>query len=196
MLHQHNASAAALMAASPCAAPLQFQLVMKMVFISHLLGCGWFYVTLHPAEGDTTWVIEYDGGSAAEGPVGKQYLMSLYWALTTLTTVGYGDITPTSDIERQYATIALLVGAMVFAYLIGEIGGLIATFDRQAVLVEEKMDGVKEYLQWRGIPRDVTIRVKRCEPAEAADGAARAPCCLVSHHPALCVSLACHGIAC
>lgn len=125
-------------------------------------------MTVNPPEGSTTWVIEYDDGSAAEGPVGKQYLYSLYWALTTLTTVGYGDITPSTDIERQYATSALLVGAMVFAYLIGEIGGLIATFDRQAVLVEEKMDAVKEYLQWREIPRDLSIRVRRCDPTVAS----------------------------
>ena len=62
------------------------QLLVKMVFITHLLACGWFAMTMaDEAEGDSvSWVTEYDGGSAAEGPVSKQYLYSFYWALTTL----------------------------------------------------------------------------------------------------------------
>ena len=33
--------------------------------------------------------------------------------------------------------------------------------DRQAALVEEKTDSVKEYVAWRGLPRDLSIRVKK-----------------------------------
>ena len=32
----------------------------------------------------------------------------------TLTTVGYGDITPTNDAERLFALLSLLIGAVVF----------------------------------------------------------------------------------
>lgn len=75
--------------------------------------------------------------------------------------VGYGDITPTTDLERKYTTAALLLGAFVFAYILGDISAVVATLDRQASLVEEKMDSVKEYLEWRGIPKSLSLRVRR-----------------------------------
>ena len=61
-------------------------------------------------ESEETWIHVYDGGSAVDGPVSRQYLFSVYWALTTLTTVGYGDITPNTDVERWMAIFALILG--------------------------------------------------------------------------------------
>ena len=75
--------------------------------------------------------------------------------------MGYGDVTPTTDAERQYAIFALIVGSLVFGLIVGEIGSLMSALDRQAALVDERMDAVKEYLAWRQIPRDLCIRIRR-----------------------------------
>lgn len=43
----------------------------------------------------------------------------LYFAVTTLTTVGFGDFHPRSDAERAIMTVVLLSGVMVFSLLMG-----------------------------------------------------------------------------
>ena len=48
-----------------------------MLLVAHVLGCFWFFQTTLAAEGEPTWVTEYDSGSARDGPVSKQYLHSL-----------------------------------------------------------------------------------------------------------------------
>ena len=40
----------------------------------------------------------------------RRYLAALYWAMSTMTTVGYGDITPESDGERAYAMVGMVIG--------------------------------------------------------------------------------------
>ena len=48
------------------------EIFVKLGFMSHILGCGWFYMHVIRAEGEVSWVSEYDGGSALEGPLSKQ----------------------------------------------------------------------------------------------------------------------------
>ncbi len=40
---------------------------------------------------------------------------SIYWAVTTMTTVGYGDITPTTPLGRAMATIIMIMGYGIIA---------------------------------------------------------------------------------
>ena len=145
-------------------------MVIKLIFMVHMLGCFWFYVAVQAMEGgeEISWVLTYDGGRALEGcddaegcDVRRQYIYSIYWALTTLTTVGYGDIVPTNMPERLYCLFAMLMGAMMFGYMMSTIGSMVTTMDKQAALVEEKMDAVKEWMLSRNIPRPLVIRVRK-----------------------------------
>ena len=55
-------------------------------------------------------------------------------------TAGYGDITPTNDAEIAYVLVALVVGALVFGYMISNLSAIVNSLDRQAANVEEKME--------------------------------------------------------
>jgi voltage-gated potassium channel len=47
------------------------------------------------------WAVDPGIGSLRE---------SLWWAITTVTTVGYGDVVPTSDAGRLVASVLMLAG--------------------------------------------------------------------------------------
>ena len=46
--------------------------------------------------------------------------MLVYFAFTSLTTVGLGDFTPKGDIERIAITVTLLSGVLIVSFIIGE----------------------------------------------------------------------------
>jgi len=107
--------------------------------IAHLLGCFWFYTAEHASQGETdpcesglllcsgedakvvTW---WEALDISEDNKWEQYWAALYWSFTTMTTVGYGDITPKSDAERVYAIFSMIFGATIFGYIVGSIAAL------------------------------------------------------------------------
>jgi hypothetical protein len=59
-------------------------------------------------------------------PAGR-YLNSLYWAVTTMVSVGYGDLVPISIPEKVIAMVGMFVGAMVMTYFMGAMTTAIST---------------------------------------------------------------------
>jgi hyperpolarization activated cyclic nucleotide-gated potassium channel 2 len=73
-----------------------------------------------------SWLVE--GQYNDETQIAK-YVNSLYFALTTMTSCGYGDIHPTSSGERCIAMIAMLTSSGIFAFVIEEIGKIVSNYN-------------------------------------------------------------------
>ena len=54
------------------------------------------------------------------------WVESVYFTVVTLTTVGYGDLSPTTDISRIAAVIFILAGISVFGSAISILGDISA----------------------------------------------------------------------
>lgn len=56
-----------------------------------------------------------------------QSVTLLYFAFTSLATVGLGDYTPKSNVERLIIAATLLAGVLVFSYIIGDLKEVLDT---------------------------------------------------------------------
>lgn len=137
------------------------KVICGIVYLCHILGCLFFFLADNHTELEPTWLSEYDGGSGVDANVWKQYLFSVYWALTTLTTVGYGDIVPVNDTERSYALVSMITGALVFGYLLSTVSELLRNADPNRVQIQRRLDQVKHYLRWHKFTPELAARVKR-----------------------------------
>ncbi len=80
------------------------------------------------------------------------YINSLYWTLTTLTTIGYGDITPKTDPQKIFTMVIMIVGAGMYGYIIGNIANLLANIDYAKTVFTEKMERINTFLKYRNLP--------------------------------------------
>lgn len=101
--------------------------LLLIAFVTHLLGCVW--VMIAKTNSERNWVRKYTGESYEDISNGDLYIMAFYFAATTLTTVGYGDISADNRVERFFGIIMLFGGVIVYAYAAGSLSSLITNYD-------------------------------------------------------------------
>lgn len=91
---------------------------------------GWGAVMLLSATG--LYVAENGVNEAIDNP-----LDALWWGLTTMTTVGYGDVYPTTDEGRLAAAVLMILGIGLYSAITATITSFLIVGDRRTDLADQ-----------------------------------------------------------
>lgn len=123
--------------------PLKAALFITGVILGiHFISCGW--MLLNPRT-------DLD-------PV-SYYNISLYWTVTTLTTVGYGDIVPQTNLARIFTMGVMIIGVATYGVIIGNFSRMIMLADKYKEEKKEKMAGLNQFLKFYNIPTSLQKQV-------------------------------------
>jgi hypothetical protein len=116
------------------------------VTVIHLMACGWVLI----------------GASEHARPYFDQYVRAVYWCVTTIATIGYGDYTPSHDSNVQiiYTVIVMIFGVGMYGYIIGNVATLIANIDVARANYQAKMEEINDFLRTKRIPSPLQARVR------------------------------------
>ncbi|KAL5711460.1 RAC-alpha serine/threonine-protein kinase [Ranunculus cassubicifolius] len=100
------------------------KLICVTLFAVHSAGCFYYLIAASHPNPAKTWI----GASMPnfhEETLWTRYATSMYWSITTLTTVGYGDLHPTNTREMVFDIFYMLFNLGLTAYLIGNMTNLV-----------------------------------------------------------------------
>eukprot|EP00327_Prymnesium_parvum_P015527 CAMPEP_0113284138 /NCGR_PEP_ID=MMETSP0008_2-20120614/29846_1 /TAXON_ID=97485 /ORGANISM="Prymnesium parvum" /LENGTH=2782 /DNA_ID=CAMNT_0000134945 /DNA_START=151 /DNA_END=8500 /DNA_ORIENTATION=+ /assembly_acc=CAM_ASM_000153 len=138
--------------------------LLLLVVVNHVTACIWMLIASWlQANGpsDPSWAKEdQDCNPWAYDRLGHRYLRAVYFSITVLSTVGYGDVRPATALETCFMLVIVVTATSYFAILIGLISSYIRTRDSEAESLKSQLDYIGHYMSYRKMPRRVRQRIR------------------------------------
>ena len=91
----------------------------------------------------------------------QQYLSSLYYTITTITTVGYGDISGNTPLEKIFCIFIMIIGVVAFSFASGSLASILQNYDSSNAKYEEKLQMLNNVYKKYNLPNDLYSRLKQ-----------------------------------
>ncbi|MDH3252717.1 MAG: cyclic nucleotide-binding domain-containing protein [Ignavibacteria bacterium] len=118
--------------------------VFWFVLSVHWLACGWILL----------------GADWTDQDLSAVYISALYWCISTLSSVGYGDIVPRTTAEQIYSIGVMIVGVAMYSYIIGNVATILAGIQPARTRYKENMDKLSSFMRYRNIPASLQKRIQ------------------------------------
>ncbi len=130
---------------------MQYSNIFSLAFFAfwiahsaHWISCGWLLLR----------------GVNHSKDIFTNYIQSLYWCTTTLSTVGYGDITPENNSQIIYTIFVMVLGVGIYGYIIGKIAGILSKKDPSKAIYIANLEKLTALVQLRKIPIELQERIR------------------------------------
>jgi voltage-gated potassium channel len=118
-------------------------LILGFFLFTHWLSCIWI------------WIHGFEAGLSNT----DNYVQALYWVVTTLTSVGYGDIVPHGNVEMLFTSLLEILGVGVLAVFVASLVGIFTKKDPAEQRFMENLDKLRALIHYHRIPKDLEERI-------------------------------------
>ena len=109
--------------------------IVFFIFFFHISSCLFIFIaSLDEDMNSWLWDPYY-----YEMDPDQLYIMSFYFIVTTTSTVGYGDLSPSTTVERFFGIVTMLAGVTAFTFISGALSSILSNYDNQQALLQEKL---------------------------------------------------------
>ncbi|XP_028332040.1 potassium voltage-gated channel subfamily H member 6 [Gouania willdenowi] len=151
-------------------AAVLFLLMCTFVLIAHWLACIWYAIGfVERPYTETGWLDNlaeqlgkaYNDSDSSSGPsVKDKYVTALYFTLSSLTSVGFGNVSPNTNSEKIFSICVMVIGSLMYASIFGNVAAIIQRLYSGTTRYHTQMLRVKEFIRFHQIPGSLRQRLE------------------------------------
>lgn len=127
------------------------RLLFVTLFLVHCAGCLYYLLAdRYPHEGKT-WIGAMNP-NFRETSLWVRYISAIYWSITTMTTVGYGDLHAVNTLEMIFIIFYMLFNLSLTAYLIGNMTNLVVEGTRRTMEFRSSIESASSFVSRNRLP--------------------------------------------
>ncbi|XP_042253126.1 potassium voltage-gated channel subfamily H member 1b isoform X1 [Thunnus albacares] len=109
----------------------------------------------------TPYRFNSSGSGRWEGGPSKDsvYITSLYFTMTSLTSIGFGNIAPNTDGEKIFAVAMMMIGSLLYATIFGNVTTIFQQMYANTNRYHEMLNSVRDFLKLYQVPKGLSERV-------------------------------------
>uniref|UniRef100_A0A665W3Z3 Voltage-gated delayed rectifier potassium channel KCNH4 n=1 Tax=Echeneis naucrates TaxID=173247 RepID=A0A665W3Z3_ECHNA len=153
-------------------------LLMSMfALLAHWMACIWYIIGKMEMEANTyNWDIGWlhELGKRLESPyhtiggangtgsgpaIQSVYIASLYFTLSSLTSVGFGNVSANTDAEKIFSICVMLIGALMHALVFGNVTAIIQRMYSRWSQYHTRTKDLKDFIRVHHLPQSLKQRM-------------------------------------
>ncbi|GFR22549.1 potassium voltage-gated channel protein eag [Trichonephila clavata] len=92
-------------------------------------------------------------------PRGTMYITALYFTMTCMTSVGFGNVAAETDNEKVFTICMMIIGALLYATIFGHVTTIIQQMTSATARYHEMLNNVREFMKLHEVPKALSERV-------------------------------------
>uniref|UniRef100_H3C3A5 Voltage-gated inwardly rectifying potassium channel KCNH2 n=1 Tax=Tetraodon nigroviridis TaxID=99883 RepID=H3C3A5_TETNG len=152
-------------------AAVLFLLMCTFALIAHWLACIWYAIgnVERSTSAGIGWLDNlgeqlgkrYNDSVLGSGPSTRdKYVTALYFTFSSLTSVGFGNVSPNTNSEKIFSICVMLIGALMYASIFGNVSAIIQRLYSGTARYHTQMIRVREFIRFHQIPNPLRQRLE------------------------------------
>uniref|UniRef100_A0A3Q3SXN8 Voltage-gated inwardly rectifying potassium channel KCNH2 n=1 Tax=Mastacembelus armatus TaxID=205130 RepID=A0A3Q3SXN8_9TELE len=148
-------------------AAVLFLLMCTFALIAHWLACIWYAIGNVERNGSIGWLhtlgdqLGKHYNTNVSGPsIKDKYVTALYFTFSSLTSVGFGNVSPNTNSEKIFSICVMLIGSLMYASIFGNVSAIIQRLYSGTARYHTQMLRVREFIRFHQIPNPLRQRLE------------------------------------
>ena len=131
--------------------------IIGILLALHVMACFFYFTSIYDDFSPDTWVVRYGIEDQTDA---FKYVTSFYFALTTLTTIGYGDITPKTYLEKFLVMLWMVAAVYFLSFVISSLSSMLMQNDIKKGILDHKFSMLDKFSDEASLKKKLKAKMK------------------------------------